>query len=244
MLVDTHIHLDLSKNMKALIQEIQLSDIGVIAVGTTPKAYSQEVLFCSGGGNIKVALGLHPQLILERNHEIELFLKQARNAKIIGEIGLDFNSTHISSKEEQLLCFRKIANFCAEEGNKVLSIHSVKAASKVVDELETSGAFRSCICILHWFSGTTRELRRAIDAGAYFSINPRMLMTKSGCEVIKTVPKDKLLLETDAPFSFECTSADILMNELEKLVDGISSIRGIDMREQIEETSMIIWGDN
>ena len=63
MLIDTHFHLDLMENMKSLIREFNNSNTGVIAVGTTPRAYEREKQFCSGVDNIRVGLGFHPQLV-------------------------------------------------------------------------------------------------------------------------------------------------------------------------------------
>lgn len=241
MLIDTHFHLDLMENMQTLIREFRNADVGVIAVGTTPKAYEREKQFCSGVDNIRVGLGLHPQLIAERESEIDLFLKLVIDGRYIGEIGLDFNSAYIASKEQQLSCFRRIAKACADEGNKVLSIHSVKAAGAVIDELEKAGTFRNNICIFHWFTGTVAERRRAIDAGAWFSVNPRMLKTKSGQETIKAIPADRLLLETDAPFTIKIGATTNLAVEFDSLVAGINRIRMEETREQIEKNQELVW---
>ena len=241
MLIDTHFHLDLMENIQALIREFRNADVGVIAVGTTPKAYEREKQFCSGVDNIRVGLGFHPQLVAERGSEIDLFLRLATNSRYIGEIGLDFNSGYIASKEQQLSCFRKIAKACADEGNKVLSIHSVKTAGVVIGELEKAGTFRNNICIFHWFTGTAAERRRAIEAGAWFSINPRMLKTKSGQETIKAVPADRLLLETDAPFTIKIGAIKNLAAELVSLVAGINRIRMEDIHEQIEKNQELVW---
>lgn len=241
MLIDTHFHLDLMDNMQTLIREFRNADVGVIAVGTTPKAYEREKQFCSGVDNIRVGLGLHPQLIAERESEIDLFLKLVIDGRYIGEIGLDFNSAYIASKEQQLSCFRRIAKACADEGNKVLSIHSVKAAGAVIDELEKAGTFRNNICIFHWFTGTVAERRRAIDAGAWFSVNPRMLKTKSGQETIKAIPADRLLLETDAPFTIKIGATTNLAVEFDSLVAGINRIRMEETREQIEKNQELVW---
>jgi TatD DNase family protein len=75
MLTDTHFHLDLMENMQTLIREFRNADVGVIAVGTTPKAYEKEKQFCSGVDNIRIGLGFHPQLVAERESEIDLFLR-------------------------------------------------------------------------------------------------------------------------------------------------------------------------
>ena len=242
MLIDTHFHLDLIDDMQNLIKDLQNSDVGIYAVGTTPKAYERECQFCADVGNIHVGLGFHPQLIADRGHEIDLFLQLVRDTRYVGEIGLDFNTSYISSKNQQLSCFREIVAACADMGNKVLSIHSVKSAKTVIDELENVRAFQNNICIFHWFTGLISERKRAIEAGAWFSINPRMIKTKSGQETIKKVPADRILLETDAPFVANIQTAADLGRELFKLVDEISYIRGEDIRGQIEENSMKLFG--
>lgn len=241
MLIDTHFHLDLMGNMRTLIRGFRNADVGVIAVGTTPKAYEREKQFCSGVDNIRVGLGFHPQLVDERESEIDLFLGLVKTSKYIGEIGLDFNSGYIASKEQQLSNFRKIATTCADEGNKVLSIHSVKAAGAVIDELDKAGTFRNNMCIFHWFTGTAAERRRAIEAGAWFSINPRMLKTKSGRETIKAIPADRLLLETDAPFVMKIETPRNLVAELEVLETGVNGIRGENLHKQIEKNQELLW---
>ena len=240
MLIDAHFHLDLMNNMLPLIQEFRTSDVGVIVVGTTPKAYEREKQFCAGVVNINVGIALHPQLVAERGQEIDLILGLIKESRFIGEVGLDFNSGFIKSKDQQVSCFRRIAVACAKEGGKVLSIHSVKAAGAVIDELEAAGTFMKNICIFHWFTGTASDRRRAIEAGAWFSINPRMLRTRGGQETLKTVPADRILLETDAPFTMKIGSVVCLKSELEKMVTGISEIRCVDMRDRIEENSMRI----
>lgn len=234
MLIDTHFHLDLTENMQALIREFSDAEVGVIAVGTTPRAYEHERQFCSGIENIRVGLGFHPQLVAERGQEIDLFLRLMKRNRYIGEIGLDFSSSFITTREQQLSCFRRIARACADEGNKTLSIHSVQAAGAVITELEKAGTFQNNTCIFHWFTGTTAERKRAIEAGAWFSINPRMVKTKFGQETIKAIPKDRLLLETDAPFTMNITTATELANELLSVVKSIEVIRGVKIKEQIE----------
>lgn len=243
MLIDTHLHLDLMENMQRLIKSLSVEkDIGVIAVGTTPKAYGKELEFCEGTSNIRVGLGMHPQLIAERSKEMEVFLPLVRKAKYIGEVGLDFNSAYISSKDVQVSVFREISKVCASEGNKVLSIHSVKAAGVVLDELETAGTFDSCTCIFHWFTGTKKERQRAVEDGALFSINHRMLRTKSGQELIKNIPINRILLETDAPFTCEIKETKNLCDILQKTIFGIEKIKGECVEDIVEKNALSIFG--
>ena len=99
MLIDTHFHLDLMENMQSLICGFRSSDIGIIAVGTTPKAFIREQKLCSATENIRVGLGFHPQLVEKRSGEISEFLGLVSNTQYIGEIGLDYNSAYMSSKD-------------------------------------------------------------------------------------------------------------------------------------------------
>ena len=119
MLIDAHFHLDLMDNMQSLIQEFRTARIGVICVGTTPKAYEKEVQLCSNTSAMKVGLGMHPQLVADREQETDLFLRLVKASKFIGEIGLDFNSAFLSSKDQQISCFRKIAKSCAAERSEL-----------------------------------------------------------------------------------------------------------------------------
>ena len=190
-------------------------------------------------------MGFHPKNTVRitgkpKNAGVHSTGYSLKNSRYIGEIGLDFNLAYIASKEQQLSYFREIAKACADEGNKVLSIHSVKALGAVIDELEKAGTFQNNSCIFHWFTGTAAERRRAIEAGAWFSINPRMLKTKSGQETIKMIPADRLLLETDAPFVNNIDSVHSLKERLEELVAGISKIRGKDESSMIEVNSLRI----
>lgn len=241
MLVDTHFHLDLMKNMQSLIKEFHGANLGIIAVGTTPLAYNRDLQFIDGIDNIRIGLGFHPQLVEQRGYEIDLFLQQLKGARYIGEVGLDFNKDYVMSKAQQLSCFRRIAKECASEGKKVLSIHGVKAISTVIDTLKEAGTFQSCTCIFHWFTGTASERKNAIENGAYFSINSKMLKTKSGQETIYNIPANRILLETDAPFTMKFNSVRELRDELENIASRISLIRGENVFSQIEENSMYLF---
>lgn len=172
---------------------------------------------------------------------VNAILKLAKDATNIGEIGLDFNSSFIESEAMQLSVFWRIAKVCAVEGDKVLSTHSVKAADADIDELADARAFSSCTCIFHWFTGAVTARRRAVENGAYFSVNSRMLKTKSGKELIRSVPANRLFLETDAPFAKRITSSEALKFELTTLVESVSQVRCENCATQIRENSALVW---
>lgn len=237
MIYDMHCHLDLMPKMKNIIQESLMENLGIIAVTTTPKAYRQEVDFCKNNPNINVALGLHPQLIGERDNEITLLLDNIQNVKYVGEVGLDFNNQYIKSKEKQIEVFTNVIEECSKLGNKVLSIHSVKASQYVIEILKSYKTLKNNICILHWFTGNEKQLRQAIELGCYFSINSKMLNTAGGKRVIVEIPEDKLLVETDAPFIRPITHCHEIYEELDHTIREISNLKNCNLFKVIQENS-------
>lgn len=97
----------------------------------------------------------------------------------------------------QLKVFRHILKSINKAGGRVMSIHSRASASAVLDELADVPG----IPILHWFTGTKKELRRAIDMGCWFSVGPAMLSTKKGFALTANIPRERVLTESDGPFA-------------------------------------------
>ena len=115
----------------------------------------------------------------------------------MGEIGLDGGKEFKIHWETQLKVFRHILRSSAKSGGKILSIHSRMSANAVLDELSQ---VNDNLPILHWFSGTKQQLKRAIEMGCYFSVGPAMLSSKKGYELVQIMPIEKILVETDGPF--------------------------------------------
>ena len=63
MIYDSHCHLDLMDNMTSIVQSLAKEDIGILSVGTTPRAYLKEVELFSGVKNVHVALGYSSEVI-------------------------------------------------------------------------------------------------------------------------------------------------------------------------------------
>ena len=192
-LYDTHFHLDLQKDKQAAIDEIVRNQIYTIAVTNLPDLYQREVALYEQQ-YIRVALGFHPELIHDYSHQIKLFWELLPRARYIGEVGLDFTDKAYST--EQLSFFSELVDRCRGE-NKILSIHSRKAVTEVLDIIGDNFKFKP---ILHWFTGSIKELEIACQRGFYFSVNSDMVQTKKFQQMIGIIPKDKILIETDSPF--------------------------------------------
>ncbi|MFJ5536339.1 Qat anti-phage system TatD family nuclease QatD [Vreelandella titanicae] len=198
-MMDLHCHVDLYPDHDIVLKDIERSHYYVLSVTTVPSAFKGTVALTKDLNNCRTALGLHPQLAHQRYNELPLFDKLCPKTRYIGEIGLDGSKGY----EEHMLIQKKVLEHilkkCSEFNDKILTIHSLNAVDKVLDLLNIyPDAGRS---ILHWFLATKKQTDRAVELGCYFSVGPAMLNSARARKVISWLPPDKILLETDGPFT-------------------------------------------
>lgn len=197
--MDLHCHIDLYQNPVKVVDEIYGRETVVFSVTTTPSAFVNTKALADHVPNIYTGIGLHPQLVAQRHNELELALKLMTNADFVGEIGLDGGSEYKGSWQQQNDIFSRTIE-CAENiGGKILSVHSRRAAAAVLDVFDER--LNSCTPILHWFSGSLKQLHIAIEMGCWFSVGPPMLSSAKGQLLVNSIPRNRLLLETDGPFT-------------------------------------------
>lgn len=153
------------------------------------------------------AVGFHPEVVAERPQDIKLIRPIIERVQWVGEIGLDGSKRFEKSYDKQKIAFERILVECHLAGGRNLSIHSRNAADDVLDCLERHSG--SGTAVLHWFSGTKKQLRRANDLGCYFSVNDQMMSTGKGRTLISEIPIDRLLTESDAPFTLTSSKQSI-----------------------------------
>jgi TatD DNase family protein len=201
-LVDFHCHLDLYQNPEAAITEADAAGVYTLTVTTTPLAWPRNLELTRKTGYVRAALGLHPQLVAERYREISIWERHLPETRYVGEVGLDAAPRYYGSLELQKQVFEHVLKQCAKAGSKVLTIHSVRAAKPLLDLVERHLVRENgVIAVLHWFTGSKSEVRRAVDLGCYFSVNARMLQTERGRDMVLSLPRGRLLTETDGPFT-------------------------------------------
>ncbi|RJQ10186.1 MAG: TatD family deoxyribonuclease [Dehalococcoidia bacterium] len=229
-MIDFHCHLDLYPDPWSIAERSEQLGVRLLSVTTVPSAWSGTAAL--ERDRIHTALGFHPQLALERAKEITLFEELLPRARFVGEVGLDGAPEFRASWNAQVEIFEQILRLCAEGGGRVLSLHSRRATQPV---LERIGALPEAgVPILHWFSGTTGELRRAIDLGCWFSVGPSMLAGKRGRELAARMPRDRVLTESDGPFGqVEFRSA--LPWEVDRAVRVLAEIWGFDERLVVQQ---------
>lgn len=200
-LVDFHCHLDLYPDFPAAVQEAESAGVFTLTVTTTPQAWPRNNELTRRTKYIRAALGLHPQLVAERENEIDIWENYLPEARYVGEVGLDAGPRFYKSLEAQKRVFQHVLQTCAEVGGKIITVHSVRSATAVLDHLEDFLPPDRGKVVLHWFTGTRSEAKRAIELGCYFSINAAMLNNERHGSTIQTIPLYRLLTETDGPFT-------------------------------------------
>lgn len=221
-MVDFHCHLDLYPDLEMAIQSCDDSKTATLAVTTTPKAFRKNAQLAGKSKFVRAGLGLHPQLVHERWGELPLFEALLPETRYVGEVGLDASPQFYRSFERQTDVFRQILKLCTKSGNKILSVHSLRATSKVLDHIEELMPRGSGKIVLHWFSGSQAEAERAASLGCYFSINQAMFRTEKATSIIKKLPLDKIITETDGPF-IEVDGAEIQPGHVSEAVNLLSS---------------------
>lgn len=199
--VDFHCHLDLYPDFASAISEAENAGVYTLAVTTTPKAWSRNHELTRGTRYVRAALGLHPQLVHERASEIGLWTECLSQTRYVGEVGIDAGPRFYRSLETQRQVFEHVLKCCARLGGKILTVHSVRSAKIVLDLVEQHLPSTRGRVVLHWFTGSKSDARRAVELGCLFSVNSQMLQSERGRDLISALPKDRLLTETDGPFT-------------------------------------------
>lgn len=233
--MDLHCHLDLYPNPLELAHKVNERCEFTLLVTTSPKAWIETSKRMKVFGNIQTALGLHPEIANLKYDELSLFIDNIKKTRFIGEIGLDGSEKYKEIFGIQGEIFEKVIAECNSQGNKIISIHSRGAVKEVLNVL-----LRYPNCgkpILHWYSGSLKDLKVAIKLGCRFSIGLQMIKSKKGKEIIRNIPKELVLLETDGPFT--SLNNDFLYPwDTEKVIPYLGEIWECDSKECIEQLNV------
>lgn len=235
-LVDFHCHLDLFPDYVRAFAECDRVGIEVFTMTTTPRAWLRNWELAEKHKHIRPGLGLHPQLIAERGSEIKLWEDLLPRAKFVGEVGLDAGPCYVKSFEDQKQVFQRILRACNEAGGRILSVHSIRSAKTVLDMIERWLPPQKGKIILHWFTGGRTEAKRAVQLGCFFSVNHQMLHNPKNREMIAEIPADRILTETDGPFTKlagkPCTPMDVT-----EVLKGLGAI----WKKPVEDVGTIVF---
>ena len=233
---DTHAHYDdeaFDDDREEVLKQIQ--EAGV--VGVLNCACSKKSLTSTNDLTLKYdfiygALGIHPSDAYDFNNEVrnEIIEKVKANKKIlaIGEIGLDYYWEENPNRETQKRVFREQMKLAEELGLPVV-IHDRDAHS---DTLEILKEFPNVKGTVHCFSGSVEFAKECIKLGYYIGITGVVTFknAKKIVEVVKEIPIEKLLVETDCPYMAPVPNRGKRNKSdyIEHIIDQIAQIKNID----------------
>ena len=205
-MIDSHCHLDhepLHKNLYDIISRSK--EIGItklLTICTTLESFENIKAIVEIDQMIYGTYGIHPHETESNQVDKETIIKCVNeNIKIIGigETGLDFFYNH-SDKTKQITSFKAHIE-AAIELNKPIIVHSRNAENETF-EILSSYKNDNLKILMHCFTGTLEFSKKLLTLEAFFSASG-IITFKNSTELqntFKTIPLEKLLIETDSPF--------------------------------------------
>jgi len=204
-LIDSHCHLDfdgLSNRLPEVLAAMAANDVaGCMTIGVTLEEAPQVLSIAQAHEQVFASVGVHPEYADHQEPDVETLCVLAQHPKVlaIGETGLDYH-WHKDRPEWQRERFR-VHIRAAKLLNKPLVIHTREAAEDTLTILKEEGA-SAVGGILHCFTESLAVAEDAIALGFYISISGIVSFKKAEqvYEVARSVPLDRLLVETDSPY--------------------------------------------
>lgn len=190
-MIDTHAHLDILCDVDKEIDKIILAGARIedsknnLILG---KKYPEKLL---------ITVGIHPQEINDSPAELkEIVKKNYKDIVAIGECGLDFSSDTDRKKQEKIF---RVQIELAKKYKLPLIIHARKAVDEVIQILKE---YKDLSGVFHCYAGGIKRIKKVIELGLnwYFGIDGNVTYEEGLIDVVKNIPKDRLILETDSPY--------------------------------------------
>lgn len=221
-IIDTHCHIQFDahdNDRDEVISSCQEKEIGLMIVGCDEKSSRDAIAIVDGTPRERelwCSVGQHPT-DSGKSFDYTVFLDLAKSSKkvrAIGECGLDYYHLPQEKKERSAGIERQKDLFfqhlnLAHELNLPLVIHCRDAHDDMIETLvhrfTTASAhpkdpvFRE-YGVLHCFTGTARDAQSYLDLGFMISFTGIITFTNQYDDVVRIVPLEKMLIETDAPF--------------------------------------------
>ncbi len=211
MLVDSHCHLDfpqLAEDLDGVVERARAAGVGrLLAICTNVDRLERNLELVSRFDDVHLAVGVHPhEASSAADLTVDRLIEITRHPKVvgIGETGLDFYYDN-SPRPAQEASFR-IHMAAARETGLPLIVHTRDADTETLRLLREGGAGQGgdkpLRGVIHCFSSSRQLAEEAVDFGFYVSLSGILTFKRSEelREIVRDLPLDRLLVETDAPY--------------------------------------------
>jgi len=202
-LTDAHIHLsdnEYSDDMEYILTAMDKMKIRACCVSMDNTSSKSTLDLSQRSSLVLPFIGIHPEKADDDlNAMVDLITQNSSKISGIGEIGLD--KTYVSDEagfSRQVLVFQELLSL-AEKLVKPVSIHSRKTLDEIFSILPS---YSIKGVLLHWFSGSKKQLQKAMELGCFVSYGPAMIYSDDKKVLLSETRADKILLETDGPVRF------------------------------------------
>jgi TatD DNase family protein len=215
MFIDSHAHLDGERfdadrdEVLARAEEAGIRNIVAIGSGTGPGSLDCAVKLTEKYEQIYATIGIHPhEAELAKDSDFDELAQLATHPKVIawGEIGLDYFYDHSPREVQQQVFIRQME--LAQSAKLPIVIHnrpsqdSDNAWDDFFSLIEQHWVASGLGGVLHCFTGTPAQAKRALDLGFMISFSGNITFPKAQQirDAAKEVPLDRIFIETDSPF--------------------------------------------
>jgi len=187
-MIDTHAHLEeILCDTKGGVDKIVLASSDI-------KSAKKNLQLAEKYKFLKPAVGIHPQSPSEQIDKLEKLIN--KKVVAIGECGLDFGDDY--DQKKQMEVFRYQIEL-SQKYKLPLIIHARKAVDETVEVLKS---YKNLSGVFHCYAGGNKRIKKIMELEGewYFGIDGNLTYEVGLVEVVKNIPKNRLVLETDCPY--------------------------------------------
>jgi len=201
MLIDTHCHIhesDFPLPIEDVLAHAADAEVQkLICIGTNEQSTREAISFAETHDNTWASIGVHPHDTKDGYDEIAALAGTSDKIVAVGEVGLDYFYTH-SPKEMQIEALKHHIEIALKHDLPII-FHVREAFDDFWPVFDSYSGIRG---ELHSFTDSKENLEKALERGLYIGVNGISTFTKDEAqkETFDSIPLDRLLFETDAPF--------------------------------------------
>ena len=205
MIIDSHCHLDyepLINNIDQVLLNAKKKNItNLLTIGTSLESSKKVLEIVSKYPNVYGAIGIHPNSTtgnLDKLDEIHMLKKKNKKIIAFGETGLDYFYKR-SDKKDQIIAFEKHVEFSISEKIPVI-IHTRDADDDTISIVKKY--YKKTNFLIHCFTGNLEFAKNLLNLNCLISFSGIITFKKSNDlrDIVKYVPLEKMLIETDSPY--------------------------------------------